>query len=144
MFVTHNAHGVLNLDNIDLVDIESLDLVLGLSKPFVATLHDDLDNPSNSRSSGREGSAREHGRLVLRSILWVPEVRCPDERSVHHGGDDGDSRCLLLCALATSRSDPTQDQGVDRIGADGEDDHGKVLNASVHHKSTNDEANDGD
>jgi hypothetical protein len=129
--------------DIHLVDVESLHLILRLSEPFIATLHDDLDNPSNNCGTGREGSAREHGRLILRRILGIPEVGGPDERGVHHSGDNRDGCCLLLCALATSGTNPTQDQRVDCVCADREDNHGKILDASVHHESTDDEANDG-
>jgi hypothetical protein len=67
---------------------------------------------------------------------------CPYERSVSYRVNDGQSTRLLLLGLTAGRRDPSEDDTVNAVRADGKHDHGEVLRAEVQCRKTQNETED--
>lgn len=68
--------------------------------------------------------------------------RSPDETCIHHSSDDTDSHSLLLLRLTACGPAPSQDEGVNGIGADSEDNHADVAAGEIHGPTSTKKAND--
>ena len=119
-------------------------LVWVLADLLVGPLEPEAHDPSSSRGRDGESGRRAESDGVARRIGVHPQVRCPHERSVGDGVDDRERGCFLLFCLAASGSNPAENDGVDGVGADGENDHGEVLGACVQGSEGEDETEDGD
>jgi hypothetical protein len=146
-----------------LVNKESLDFVVRLAKLLVLAHEHNLRNPGAQSGRNRECSRRAERNDVARLVglgpqVWSPicvvsdwEVGgggggeiLPDEGRVHDSGNNTDGNSLLLGCLTTGRSAPTENQGVDAVGADGEDDHGGVASRNADRRACNEETDSGD
>jgi hypothetical protein len=144
-----------------LVNKESLDLVVRLAELLVLAHEHNLCNPGAQSGRNRECSRRAERNDVAGLVGLGPQVRSPvcvvsdlevggggeilpDEGRVHDSGNNTDGNGLLLGCLTTSRSAPTENQGVDAVGADGEDDHGGVASRNADGRACDEETNSGD
>lgn len=92
-------------------------LILIAAELVIALLHDDLDDPGNSRSGQAEATRGGHSWNEARGSVFDPQVRRPDEADVHDSGDHADGDGLLLLGLAADTTAPTQDETVDTVCA---------------------------
>jgi hypothetical protein len=146
-----------------LVNKESLDLVVRLAELLVLAHEHNLGHPGAQSGRNRESGRRAERNDVAGLVGLGPQVRSPvcvvsdldvggggggeilpDERRVHDSGHDADGNGLLLRSLTTGGTAPTENQGVDAVGADGEDDHGGVAPRNADGGACDEETNSGD
>jgi hypothetical protein len=125
------------------MNIERLHLILRLHEPLVSLLHHKLDHPGNHGRASRKGSRRIHGNTIFGRITRHPQIRRPDERSIHDGRHDSNGRSLFFLGLPACAAHPAENQRVDGISANGKDNHGEIAYARVHGDGADDEADNG-
>ena len=126
------------------VDVESLRLRLRIAHLLIPAHKDNLRDPRRSKGRNRERRGRRQRDDIARRIALGPQVRRPDERRVHDGGDNANGDSLLLRRLTARGSAPSEDERVDAVGADGEDDHSHVATRNTERRACDEEADGGD
>lgn len=127
-----------------LVSVQVDTLIRRRLEPLVLLDEHHANRPGTSDRQQRESSRCTESNSVSRLVGVWPEVSAVDvsdlASDVRHRQHDS----FLLFRLAEGRRCPTDDDGVDGIGAHGENEAGNVSTRCVHRAGSDDESDNGD
>lgn len=119
-------------------------LIITLPNLAISPLQPNPHHPRRRSAQQRKTRRSTHSNRISRLIIFRPEVRCPDKRSISNSINNRQRRSLFFLRLSTRRAHPAQNDRIDRIGANGKDNHPEISHSGIQRRSAEHKAENRD
>lgn len=119
-------------------------LIVALPNLAISPLQPNSHHPRRRSAQQRKTRRSTHSNRISRLIIFRPEVRCPDKRSISNSINNRQRRSLFFLRLSTRRAHPAQNDRIDRIGTNGKDNHPEISHSSIQRRSAEHKAENRD
>lgn len=119
-------------------------LIVTLPNLAISPLQPNPHDPRRRSAQQRKPRRSTHSNRISRLIIFRPEVRCPDKRSISNSINNRQRRSLFFLRLSTRRAHPTQNDRIDRVRANGKDNHPEISHSGIQRRSAEHKAENRD